>query len=145
MPATYTSTMIDANQVYTPPVGGGVFVREVTFEAATALGLSDVIKMLPVNKGERVVDLQLFTEDLDSGTTIVLDVGDGVDPDRYVDGSTIGQTGGMVRMGQGVAAAATFNMDYTYPAADTIDVTVAVAPTGDGLGKIKMRAFIVAS
>lgn len=143
--ATYTSTMIDANQVYTPPVGGGVFVREVTFEATTALALNDVIELLPINKGERVVDLQLLVDDLDSGTTIVLDVGDGVDRDRYIDGSTIGQTGGFVRMGQGVAAAATFNMDYTYPAADTIDVLVAVAPTGGGVGTIKMRAFIVAS
>lgn len=147
MPATYKSNLIGADSVYTPPAGGQCFVREVTFEAKTALGLNDVIQMIPVFKGERVVDLEFFSEDLDTGTTIVIDVGDGEDPDRYIDGTTVPRTGGHVRLGSGVATsgAAAFALgDYTYPADDTIDVLVAAAPTGGGLGKIKLRATIVA-
>lgn len=142
--ATYATSASASNQIFTPPGGGVVGIREATFEATTALAAADVIQMISIGANERVVGLQLFSDDMDSGTTLVFDVGDGVDPDRYIDGSVIGRAGGFAELGAGVAAGSVFNMDYTYSADDTIDVTIAAGPAGNGLGTIKLRAFIVA-
>ena len=145
MASTYVTDVATSNAVFTGK-GSHVFIREATYEITEALVVDDVIQMIPVAKGERVVDCILITDDLDTnGTpTITLDVGDDLDPDRYIDGSDIGQTGGHEKLGAGVAAAAAFNLDLQYTADNTIDVKVAVAPaTGATTGTIKLRAFIV--
>lgn len=145
--ATFTHDLVNSNRGFTGPGGGVVFVREAVYTLTAALALNDVIQMIPVAEGERVVDLQLISEDLDTNGTpaIVLDVGDGDDPDRYIDGTTIGQTGGMARLGQGVASdAAAIAVNRLYTVADTIDVLVQVGPgTGATTGTIRMRAFLV--
>lgn len=145
--ATFNTDLAVSNSGFTGPGGGVVFVREAVYTLTAALALNDVIQMIPVAAGERVVDLQLISEDLDTNGTpaIVLDVGDGDDTDRYIDGSTIGQTGGMARLGQGVATdAAAIAVNRLYAAADTIDVLVQVAPaTGATTGTIRLRAFLV--
>lgn len=145
--ATFNTDLAVSNSGFTGPGGGVVFVREAVYTLTAALALNDVIQMIPVAAGERVVDLQLISEDLDTNGTpaIVLDVGDGDDTDRYIDGSTIGQTGGMARLGQGVATdAAAIAINRLYAAADTIDVLVQAAPaTGATTGTIRLRAFLV--
>ena len=100
--ATLTSDLAASNSGFTGPGGGVVYVRECVYSALSTLALNDVIQMIPVAAGERVVDLQLIVEDIDSATTLVLDVGDGDDTDRYIDGATIGQAGGFARLGAGV-------------------------------------------
>lgn len=147
MATTYATGLATSNQAFTPPGGGVVGVREAVYTLTAALVVDDVIQMIPVAPGERVVDLQLIVEDLDTGggPAIVLDVGDGDDTDRYIDGATIGQTGGFSRLGVGVASdAAAIAVNRLYTAADTIDVYVQVAPaTGATTGTIRLRAFIV--
>lgn len=106
-----------------------------TYEAATALVINDVIEMIPVPAGATVAEMFLATDDLDTGTTIVLAVGDGDDDDRYIAGSTIGQAGGNASIGAGITAASVACI-HTYSAADTIDVKVTTAPTGGGTGTI---------
>lgn len=149
MATTFTSGLASSNQVFKPPGGGVVGIREATYDFTAAFVVDDIIQMIPVAIGERVVGLQLIVEtDLDSSTGVVLDVGDGDDPDRYIDGATVGQAGGFAQYGSGVvtaAAAAALNKKYT--AADTIDVLVQVAASGTpaASGTIRMRAFIVAA
>lgn len=92
-----------------------------------AFALNDVIQMVKVPKGARVFELILTVTDLDTSTGIVIDVGDGDDPDRYIDGTTIGQTGGTVRLGSGIV---NNSPAYTYTADDTIDILIQVAATG---------------
>ena len=144
---TFATGLATSNQAFTPPGGGVVGVREAVYTLTAALVEADVIQMIPVAPGERVVDLILIVEDLDThvSPTITLDVGDGDDPDRYVDGATIGQTGGVARFGSGVASdAAAIAANKLYTAADTIDVTVSAAvATGATTGTIRLRAFIV--
>lgn len=143
--AIFTSALAASNQVFTGPGGGVVFVREFTYPVTGSLALNDVIQMIPVFKGERVVDLQLIAEDIDSATTLVLDVGDGDDTDRYIDGATIGQAGGVARYGQGIDTdAEVVALTKTYTVADTIDVLVQVAATAVA-GTITLRAFLVRS
>lgn len=142
MASTFVSALAASNQVFTPPGGGILGVREATYEISAALVVNDVIQMVPIFAGEEVVDLQLIVDDLDSATAIVLDVGDGDNPDRYIDGTTIGQTGGFAAMGSGITAAAQA-IRGAYAADDTIDVKVAVAPgTGATSGTITVRAII---
>lgn len=142
---TFTSALASGNSAFAGPGGGVVFVREATIAVAGTLALNDVLEMIPVFKGERVVDLILIAEDIDSATTLVLDVGDGTDTDRYIDGATIGQTGGIARYGVGVASdAAALAAVKTYTVTDTIDVLVQVAATAVA-GTITLRAFLVRS
>jgi hypothetical protein len=147
MATTYTSDLAASNSAFTGPGGGVVFVREATYVPATALVVNDVIQMVPVAKGERVLDVQVITEILDSDGTpaIVLDVGDGGDTDRYIDGTTVGQTGGFAVLGSGIAGDAEVTaLHKLYTEADTIDILVQVAPdvaVTDAV--IRVRAFIV--
>lgn len=114
----------------------GVTPVTVEFDATTALVIDDVIEMIPLAEGVSVLDVILSTEDLDSGTALLLDVGDGDTDDRYIAADTVGQAGGVARMslhgGHG----------HTYTADDTLDVHVDTAPTGDGTGVIRLTAFL---
>ena len=147
---TFTSDAALSLNAYRPPTGGIVGVREAVYTTTAAALLADVYQMAPVAKGERVVGGELIVEtDMDTNGTplITLNVGDGVDADRYISGSTIGRTGGVERFGFGIdtaAEAASYN--YRYPAADTVDITVAAAPaTGVVACTIRLRLFIVAA
>lgn len=145
--ATLQTGLATSNAGFTGPGGGVVYIREAVYTLTAALAGADIIQMVPVAAGERVVDLHLIVEDLDTGGSpaIVLDVGDGDDVDRYVDGTTIGQAGGIATYGSGVASdAAAIAINKLYTAADTIDVTVATGPaTGATAGTIRLRAFLV--
>lgn len=90
----------------------------------TAFALNDVIRMVKVPKGATILDVTISVPDLDTSTGIVLDVGDGTTADRFIDGSTAGQAGGLA----GINEIAGFG--YTYTADDTIDILVQVAATG---------------
>jgi len=148
--AEYTSDVVNQGQFFEGH-GGYVQVRKVSFTTTAALANTDVIKMVPVQAGEQVVGGWVFSPDLDTNgaPTITIDVGDGDDPDRYVDGSTVPRAGGIIEFGAGVAAtaagAASFN--HVYTAADTIDITVSAAvATAAAAGlTITMVALIVGS
>ena len=133
--ATYKSDMVNGNQSFKPFPSGAVGVRYASFEASTALALNDVIQAVDVFSGETVHDVIIKTDDLDTGTTIVLDVGDGDDTDYYIDGSTIGQAGGTDEKDANVAP-------KEYSADDTIDILVQAAPTGGGTGTIEVWVYV---
>ena len=129
--ATYTSGAVDGNSSFKPFPGGTLGVRYAKFTATTAIAASDVIQMVDVFAGETVHNIVLKTGDLDTGTALVLDVGDGSDTDYYIDGSTIGQAGGTDTLDANTAP-------RTYTADDTIDVLAQVAPGGGGTGDIEI-------
>jgi hypothetical protein len=133
--ATYTSDVVSGNQSFKPFPSGQMGVRYSKFEATTALALNDVIKMADVFAGETVHGVVLKTDDLDTGTALVLDVGDGSDTDRIIDGSTVGQAGGVDKEDAAFAP-------YEYSADDTIDILVQVAPGGGGTGTIELWVYV---
>lgn len=102
----------------------------------TSLALNDVIKFFKIGANVRILDVTLAVSDLDTGAAIVLDVGYSAAvatdvPDFFIDGSTIGQTGGTVRVengGDDPFADGSFN-----GVAETIDIEalVQVAPAGN--------------
>lgn len=89
--------------------------------------INDIFQMVKVPKGARVTEMVLSVTDADTnvGPAIVLDVGDGGDPNRFIASSAIGQTGGTVRLGSGIT---TLTHGFTYLVDDTIDILVQVAP-----------------
>lgn len=144
MASTLTTSKVAAGIQPRTPHSGVVAVKGV-YALAAALVVDDVIQMVKIPKGAMILDMVLSAEDLDSGGSpaIVLDVGDGGDTDRFIDGSTIGQAGGVIRLGSGVAAAVADGTNgYVYTADDTIDVYVQVAPaTGATTGNITLTVI----
>jgi len=140
MATTYSSDAVAA----TVQARGGVGIQSITetYEAAVALVIDDIIQMVKVPAGATVLDIILSVDDLDGGSALVLDVGDGDNDDRYILGSTIGQGGGTVRLGSGITGAAAASCaGFTYTAEDTIDVHVDTAPSSGGTGTITMTVI----
>lgn len=117
-----------AAPIGTAATGGGA--------GATAFALNDVIQMIKVQKGMKVVDVILSTDSLDSSTGVVTAVGDGTVADRFITGATIGRSGvsGLIAMNKHDGHG------YEFPADDTIDVKITTAGTGTKAvaGKIRL-------
>lgn len=122
----------------TPHVGGGAqkvsVYKEYTFLAAPAL--NDVVQMVKVPSGAIVTNVVLGADDLDTNGTplIVLDVGDGSDTDRFIDGATSAQAGGTSAALAGTAG----SFGYQYSADDTVDILVQVAPATGAVGTVRL-------
>ena len=139
MATTYYSDKVIAGAHV--PAKAGIHGNEVvaTFEAAVALVIDDVIQMVKVPAGARVVDVILAVDDLDTdgSPAIVLDVGDGDNDDLYILGSTKGQAGGVERMGVGIVGTAP-GVFKVYSAEDTVDIHVDTAPVAGGTGTLSL-------
>lgn len=127
-------------------IGGVPFrpVADMPFQIAatilvpngTALAANDVLKFFKLGADVRVLDVTLITDDLDTGAAITLSVGYTAavaadDTGAFVALSTIGQTGGVVRVengGDDPFAGGSFN-----GVAETIDIEalVAASPAGN--------------
>lgn len=118
----------------------GTWSVSAEYEISAALVATDVIKMVPVPKGAMVREVILAVDDLDTGSSLVLDVGDTDATDntaRYIDDAGVGQAAGVARMDN----IAGFN--YQFAADGTIDVDVETAPqTGATTGTIKLTAIL---
>lgn len=141
MATTFTASKV-ATSVPAKEEHQGLVQVTATYEIAAALVVNDVIQMVKVPIGARIVTISLAADDLDSGATplITLDVGDGGDTDRFIAASTIAQAGGIARIGDNITGAAAADcLGYVYTADDTIDVLVHAAPaTGATSGTITM-------
>jgi hypothetical protein len=134
--ATFTSPQVDGNQVFKPFPDGNLGVRYAKYVVAAALNANDVFQMVDVFSGETVHNVKIKVSDLDAGSALVLDVGDDGDVDRFIDGSTAGQTG--------VADHADANgAPHPYTADNTVDVLCTVAPGTDvTTGTIEMWVYV---
>lgn len=125
MASTFTTSKVAAT--VQPRSGVGPHWVFGTYTVAAALVVNDIVQCVQVPVGATIMEVILNVTDLDTSTGLVLAVGDGGDDDRFIKGSTIGQTGGTVRLGSGIVDNAC--NQYTYTADDTIDVKVTTAPT----------------
>ena len=134
--STFTADQADDYNLSQHSTGIATTVTS-TYEVATALVINDVIQMVKVPKNSTIIDCILVTDDLDTGTTIVLDVGYGTNDDYFILGSTVGQEGGLVR----ASAATAFPLVLT--ADDTVDLHVDTAPTGGGVGTVTLSVTYI--
>ena len=134
--ATFTSDQVDGNQTFKPFPDGNLGVRYGKFTVTAALNVNDVYQMVDVFAGETVHNVVIKSTDLDTGSGLVLDAGDGTTTDYYIDGSTIGQAGGTDEQDANVTP-----QDYSVD--DTIDIKAQVAPAGDvATGTLEMWVTI---
>ena len=134
--ATFTSDMVSGNQSFKPFPSGNVGVRKGKITISAAPNAADVYQMVDVFAGETVHDVILKSSDLDGGTALVWDVGDGTAPDYYIDGSTAGQTGVSDDQDANV-------VPKEYTSDDTIDITCQVAPGSDvASGTLELWIYI---
>lgn len=120
------------------PVGEQPFQVAATIKVpnGTGLALNDKLYFMKLGSDVRILDVTLITDDLDTGTSIVLDVGYEAAVasdvlDFFIDGATVGQAGGVVRVengGDDPFADGAFN-----GVNETIDIVglVQVAPAGN--------------
>lgn len=145
MATTFTTSQTDTGSA-TPALAYGLTHVRGTYTVAAALVINDVVQMVKVPIGARIVSCTLHVTDLDTNVSpaIVLDVGDGNDTDRYIDGSTKGQTGGTSYIGEGIVTATA--AIFPYAVDDTVDVLVQVAPaTGATSGTIVLDVVYAAA
>ena len=134
--ATFTSDSVSGNSAFKPFPGGTVGVRYAKITTTAAPNTSDVYEMVDVFAGETVHDVKIKCSDLDTGTDLVLGVGDATDTDSLIAASTCGQAGGGDSMDADLAP-------VTYAADDTIDVIVEVDPAGDvAVGTIELWLYV---
>jgi len=122
--ATFTSGPVSGNQSFQPFPDGMLGVRYAKITLTAAPNAADVYQMVDVFAGETVHNIRILSSDLDGGTALVFDVGDDGDVDRYIDGSTCGQTG----IADELDAA---RAPHAYTADNTIDILCTVAPGTD--------------
>lgn len=136
--STFTAEQAGSFNLFQPRGGESASIVS-TYEVGTALVVDDIIQMVKVPRDCTVTDVILVVDDLDSGTTITLDVGYGGNDDYFVVANTVGQAGGLIRSG----AATAFPLELS--ANDTIDVHVDTAPTGGGVGTVTIVVDYVAT
>ncbi len=132
--ATQTSTRAGSRQPVKDDMAAGL-VTVISVHSLTATPGTDTIQMVPVPAGARIVDVTVACTDIDTGTAVLLTVGDtdGTDdPDRYVTSSTIGQAGGMARLNNFAG------VGYEFAADGTVDVVFTVAPTTFAAGTLTL-------
>ena len=95
-----------------------------------ALSSGDVIEMITVPSGFRVVSLTIRYTNDDGSTGGTFEVGDGVDDDRFVTSQSIASGASVTYTGNTASA-----NGYLYPAVDTIDITLGSTP---GAGDVSL-------
>lgn len=104
-----------------------VFAGETISVVAADLTLNATFGHIVVPAGAEIVGAALYSSDNDTGTALVLSVGDAVagdpDDDRLIAGATVGQAGGLTT----TLAASGFG--YRYEDETLIQIKVKTAPT----------------
>lgn len=146
MATTYTAAAAQSTApAYENRLRGMVYKAygEYTLTSAAELGtINNVIEMVKVPAGARIVGLTCEMPDNDGGSSFTLDIGDGASTARFVSASTVGQSAGYITTANMVAATA---FGYRYTAADTIDLLVHAAPASAAAtsGKVKLAVEYV--
>lgn len=122
-------TSTDSNQV--------CFAGQELVLAATDLTLNRLIGDVRLPKGAEILGAYMKADDLDSGAALMLSLGDGVDPARYLAASNVGQAGGLVS----TLVVATFGLQLTDEA--LVQIKVTAAPAGGVAGSIKYGILYV--
>lgn len=122
--------------------GGDLSVAWNVISMATGdLALNAVTPAVRLPRGARVHDIEMSCTDMDSGTALVFDVGDAADPDRFIDGTTIGQAGGTIRAGNVAGASATLVAHTPYTTETVINILTQVAAGTAVAGTIHIAVF----
>lgn len=131
--ATITGTHASAG-VQPKALRVGLVSVVATYSVNTSLSTGDVLQMIKVPVGARVVDLKVTYDSSGQGSMIV---GDAVDTDRYITEVAVSAGLNTVQtMNNGTVA------PYTYSTDDTIDIVFSLSSQQPSTGAIYMTALI---
>jgi len=107
----------------------GVNSVQGSYDLSASLSAGDVIRMVKVPAGAKVIGGHV---NLNAGAanTLTVTVGDGNDPNRYLDSTSAPQTD--------VVQFAPATLDYSYSAADTVDITITAVSGATATGSLKL-------
>ncbi len=128
--ATYSETNSATGPSFSPPAKMvGVASNIITLGTADLVeNATFTIGYLPPNS--RVIDGFIAGTDMDSAASpaLVLAVGDAADPDRFLNGGTVGQTASRQSFGNNATSAKTMVEHTGYTTRTAINATVITAP-----------------
>ena len=118
-----------AARKYTPPLKGNqkCVLSQVITMATTDLDLNDTVDVGWLPKGAIVTDCVIYATDMDTGATLVLDVGPTTNPDAYIDGAALSTPAAAVRAGNVLGSQATMATEAGTPLTADVKVIVTVA------------------
>ena len=138
MATTFYSSDCTTGSGIQPRAGLALCTVSATYALAAALVIDDLIHMVKIPAGATLLDVILDVPDLDSHETpeITLSVGYTGALEAFISQSTIGQTGGIVRL------SVPGGTQKAFAAGDTIQVSATAAPaTGATSGTIKLTVI----
>ncbi len=134
--ATFNSGTYLKNAVYRPTSVGDALeiVSTITIPNGTGLAQNDILNFCRVGENVRIEGFVLETDDLDTGTSLVMDLGTTATPDCLLDGVGVGQAGGeYIRRSTDATAGNQFaDMPYVVQSTvQTVFATIMTAPAGN--------------
>ena len=123
--ATWQTTAAEAEELVDVTQAGIVVTRIAKFVATAEMAIGSVIEMVRIPKGAIVTGIQIANSAF--GTGALIDVGDVVDPDRFMDGVSVVAAGSKELFEDGIIG----NIFFKYEEEDTIDITAMVAVIPD--------------
>jgi hypothetical protein len=121
--ATLYSDNCSTTTVLQPKTNLGVNIVRGTYTVSANLAAADVIQMVKVPSGAKIVDVKIAAS-ATLGGTLTAEVGDGNSTNRFIVSGTFGQ--GAASAAQTLAPA---GVGYAYTADDTIDIKINTAAT----------------
>lgn len=141
--ATLLNNTGTAYPSYQPlPKNVGVLRNVITLGTADVNAAGTVVVgYLPANS--IVLDAVMTLTDVDTGAAFVCALGDTGDVDRFINGSTVGQSAGTVRAGNNATSAASFAAHTAYTANTAIiyNTITAAATAAAGTASISVLYF----
>ena len=136
--ATFKSQAFIAGNIFRPVEEGPFSVSaSIKVPSGTAIAANDVFKFFRVGSGVSINEVTIRVDDLDTATAITLHAGVDYeggttdDPDAFIASSTIGQTGGQVRVENGGDDPFAVGAFIPLPGTAVVTATCAVSPTGN--------------
>lgn len=148
--AIFNSGVFLKNAVYRPTSVGDALeiVASITIPNGTGLALSDTLNFARIGENVRIQDFVLETDDLDTGTALIMDLGTTATSDCLLDGVAVGQAGGEYIRRSTDATAGNQFADTPYVVQSTVQsvfATVMTAPAGnpttDRTISLKLKLF----
>ena len=116
---------------------------DLLVEKGSALAAADVFDVISIPEKCLVIAAGINPVTAANSTTLTVDLGDGTDVDRYVDGfDAKATTDGVPILPTTGAAYAQYAGPKYYPAADTIDIVLATLTGTLTTGKIRVWAVV---
>ena len=130
--ATYlfkVESSADLAPTYVPPLKGfqKCVLAQVITMATGDLDLNDTVDVGWLPKGAIVTDCVIYATDMDTGATLVIDIGPTTNPDAYIDGAALSTPAAAVRAGNVIGSQATMATEASVPLTAETKVIATVA------------------